>query len=119
MIDWILTQWANPWIAIGLYWLPLAFCGFGYVARTARNYVKDRADREKAEAAKKAGETGSKSWYIPTDTIGDLIGRAFVTIIPVGNLFAACFDVAPEVFGKFFEWIGRTFNQPLVPKRER
>jgi hypothetical protein len=111
MIDWVMNQVANPWIALGLYWLPLAFCVVGYIARTARNYVKDRAKREKAAAE-------GKDNYYPTDTIGDLIGRGFVTILPVGNLFAALFDVAPELFGKFFEWVARVFSQPLVPSRK-
>lgn len=104
MIDWVLGLWANKWIAFGLYWLPLAFCSFGYVTRTARNFAKDRAARVKP------GST-----YYPTDTIGTLIGRALVSIVPLANVCAAAFDLAPEVFGRFFDWIGRVFNQPLVP----
>lgn len=103
MIDWILGLWANQWIAFGLYWMPLAFCTVGYTLRTARNFAKDRRDRV----------TGS--FYHPTDKIGTLIGRGLVTAMPVGNVFAAAFDLAPEVFGRFFRWIDRLFDQPLVP----
>ncbi len=47
--------------------------------------------------------------YRPTDTVGTLIGRAFVSFLPVANLWAAMFDLAPDVFE-------RVFNQPLVPE---
>lgn len=104
MIDWVLNLWANKWIAFGLYWLPVAFCAFGYVLRTARNFRKDRAKRVKIGA-----------YYSPTDTVGTLIGRGLLTVIPLANVCAAVFDLAPEVFGKFFEWLGKVFNQPLVP----
>lgn len=35
------------------------------------------------------------------------------------NLLAACFDLAPKMLGRFFEWIGRVFDQPLVPRRKK
>lgn len=104
MIDWVLGLWANKWIAFGLYWVPLAFCAVGYILRTGRNFKKDRAARVKPGGI-----------YYPTDTLGTLIGRGLVTVIPVANFGAAVFDLAPEVFGRFFDWIGRVFNQPLVP----
>lgn len=104
MIDWVLGLWANKWIALGLYWLPLAFCSVGYIARTARNYARDRRERVKPGG-----------YYHPTDTLGTLIGRGVVTVMPLTNVCAAVFDLAPEVFGRFFDWIGRVFNQPLVP----
>lgn len=104
MIDWTLSIWANQWIAFGLYWAPLAFCAVGYFARTMRNFTKDRSERIKPGG-----------YYVPTDTLGTLIGRAVVTLLPVGNLLAAVFDLAPEVFGRFFKWISRVFNHPLVP----
>lgn len=104
MIDWVLNLWANKWIAFGLYWLPLAFCAFGYTLRTGRNFQKDRAKRV---------ELGGV--YYPTDTIGTLIGRGLLTVIPLANVCAAVFDLAPEVFRKFFEWLERVFSQPLVP----
>lgn len=107
MIDWVLGLWANKWIAFGLYWLPLAFCTFGYMTRTLRNFTNDRAERRKLGG-----------YYHPSDTIGTLIGRGLVSVVPVANIFASVFDLAPEVFGRFFKWIGRVFNQPLVPDSE-
>lgn len=104
MIDYVLGLWANKWIALGLYWLPLAFCAYGYLVRTAHNFAKDRRTRVTPGA-----------YYSPTDTLGTLIGRGFVTIIPLANVCAAVFDLAPEVFGRFFDWISRVFNVPLVP----
>lgn len=95
------------WLGLLLYWLPLAVCLIGYVVRTWRNYQKDITAR------------ATDSIYIPTDTIGTLIGRGLVTILPVTNLLAACFDLAPKMLGRFFEWIGRVFDQPLVPRRKK
>lgn len=92
------------WLGLLLYWLPLAVCLIGYVVRTWRNYQKDIESR------------ASDSIYHPTDTIGTLIGRGVLTILPVGNLLAATFDVAPMLLGRFFSWIGRVFDQPLVPR---
>lgn len=104
MIDYVLGLWANKWIAFGLYWLPLAFCAFGYTMRTARNFAKDRRNRV----------TPGRTYY-PTDTLGTLIGRGVVAIVPLANVCAAVFDLAPEVFGNFFKWIGCVFDIPLVP----
>lgn len=112
MIEWAKEQAANPWIAIGLYWLPLAFCAVFYFLRTCKNYVKDRKKRSEAER-------DTTKHYVPTDTLGDILGRALITIVPVANIVAGVFDLAPDVFEAFFKWLGRTFNQPLVPKRNK
>lgn len=96
------------WTAIVVYWLPLSFCAAGYTVRTWRRFSADRRRRD----------TDGRNYY-PTDTIGSLIGRAFVTVLPIGNAWAALFDLAPELFREFFEWVSKVFNQPLVPKRER
>jgi hypothetical protein len=111
MIDYVLGLWANKWLAFGLYWLPLAFCAVGYVVRTARGIVDERELRAAAEL------DPDRKFYIPQTTIGTLIGRGIVSVIPIANFCAAAFDLAPEFFGSFFRWVGRVFDQPLVPKR--
>jgi hypothetical protein len=104
MKQWFLEIYANAWLAGLLYWLPMAFCAFGYLVRTARNFAKDRRARVQVGG-----------YYHPTDTVGSLLGRAVMTILPIGNLFAAIFDVAPDLLGRFFKWLHRVFDQPLVP----
>jgi hypothetical protein len=94
-----------------LYWVPTAFCAFGYLIKTAENTRKDIVNRDRLEREKASDK------YVPTDTIGSIIGRGIVSIMPVANLFAAVFDVAPTVFGRFFAMVGRVFNQPIVPPR--
>ena len=106
MIDWILDFRFNTPLAVLLYWLPLAICVVGYTLRTARDYRKDSADRD------------SEKYYFPTLTLGTIIGRAIVSLIPVANLWAASFDVGYDMLRGFFSWIGRLFDQPLVPKRK-
>lgn len=108
MIDTILNyvytfQW-NGWLAIGLYWLPLSFCAYGYSVRTFRRYVADRKLRETPGAH-----------YHPKETLGTLIGRALVTVLPIANLWASAFDLAPKIFSHFFETLAKIFDQPLVP----
>lgn len=110
MFDYLMQQRFNGFLAIWLYWLPLALCAFGYTLRTGRNYRKDVQTRDDtANAAAK--------YYTPTDTIGTLIGRAVVTVLPIANTWAAAFDIGPMLFGKLFNWLGRVFDQPLVPKK--
>lgn len=96
---------ANFWLAFGLYWMPLALCLYGYTVRTYRDYRKDLAARE-------------KDYYFPELTVGLIVGRLVLAVVPVGNLFAAVFNVAPEVFGDFFRWLGKALDIPLVPKRK-
>jgi hypothetical protein len=103
MINYVLGLWANKWLAFVLYYIPMVLCAWGYFWRTYRNVQKDKKARE------------TPSGYVPTDTIGSLIGRAILIILPVGNLLAGIFDVGPEVFGAFFNWLGEVFSQPLVP----
>lgn len=110
-IEYIYTNLTTPpsdgILVLLLYWLPLVFCVFGYFMRTWRNYQKDVARRD---------DPNPSGWgYVPTDTLGTLIGRALITILPFGNVCAAIFDLGPYVFGKFFWWIGELFSQPLVP----
>lgn len=106
--SWMAAFNFTSWMGFGLYWLPLSICVYGYTTRTWLNYQKDVAAREKAEHD-----------YRPTDTIGTLIGRGLAATIPVVNLWAACFDVAPRLFASMFKWFGRVFDQPLVPKRKK
>lgn len=102
--DFAIKVWSDTMLAILLYWLPLVVCTVGYLARTARNFIKDRALRETVGGG-----------YYPTDTVGSLIGRAIVTLLPVANLWAAMFDLSPEIFSRCFKWLRMVFNQPLVP----
>lgn len=72
--------------------------------RTYHNFQKDKAKREEPGA-----------YYSPTDKLGTLIGRGLVSIIPVANLCAAVFDVAPEAFARLFIKLEQIFDIPLVP----
>lgn len=92
-MQWItehLPAW-NSWIALLLYWLPLALCAYGYTVRSALKVRKDCAVREKAA-------TQEHGLYLPSITLGTLVGYAATTVVPVANLFAAIFDVAPAMF---------------------
>lgn len=98
-------EWNSP-LAVLLYWMPLLMCSIGYFIRTYQNYQKDISARD------------LQTLYFPTDTVGSLIGRGLVTVLPIGNLLAAIFDVGPQLFRRFFGWIAKVFDQPLVPRRK-
>lgn len=106
MLSNITTMWG-----ILLYWVPFAFCAFGYTVRTLGDISDDVKSRE-------AAELNTNLVYHPSVRIGTLIGRGIVTCLPVSNLYASLFDVGPKIFGNFFRFLGRVFDQPLVPKRK-
>jgi hypothetical protein len=105
-----LPAW-NGWIALLLYWLPLALCAYGFTVRSVLKFRNDRGRRDEQESEE-------HGFYMPTLTLGTLIGYAVTTVVPIANLFAAIFDVAPKVFADFWEWCDRALNIPLVPKRK-
>ena len=116
-MDWIQNHtpaW-NGLIALLLFWLPLLLCLYGYAIRSFRAFANDRAARATAELP----ASQSNGYYLPSITIGTLVGRVLISVVPIVNLFAAIFDVAPEVFGDFFRWCGKAFDIPLVPKRAK
>jgi len=108
-----------------LYWLPMGVCSIGYLVRTWNNYHHDIAKRTaylQYKARQKDIPLAEQKWgkddvsyYRPTDTIGALIGRGIMSIVPVCNLLAAVCDVAPSMLKGIFQTIGRIFDQPLVP----
>jgi hypothetical protein len=112
VIDWVLNFRFNSLIGILMYWMPATFCVVFYTLRSANEFQHDFKARDKVEKG-----TQRESYY-PTITIGSLIGRGIASLIPVVNIWCALFDLAPQVFSHFFKWIGRVFDQPLVPKRQ-
>lgn len=119
-MDWIMKFEWNGLLGILLYWVPMLFCAVFYSVRTAEAYMADRAARDK-DAEMRAKEVEHAPWtshyhYHPRETLGNVLGRALVSITPVANIWAALFDLSPKVFSTFFAVIGRIFDQPLVPK---
>jgi hypothetical protein len=106
-----LPEW-NSWIALLLYWLPMAMCAYGYTVRSILKVKRDLEWRRDAEAE-------GKKFYYPTITVGSLIGYAMMTVTPIANLFAAIFDVSPKLFKAFFNWCGRVLDMPLVPAKKK
>jgi hypothetical protein len=112
---WVTNFDFTSWMGFMLYWLPASVCAYGYTIRSWVNYQRDITDRADAEINT---ESPCRRVYYPSETIGTLIGRGLATVMPLVNLWAASFDVAPKLFGSMFKIIGRVFDQPLVPKRK-
>lgn len=104
MADYILSLRFNTMLALWLYWSPMACCLILYFARSIRLYHRDLAER--------ARET---NYYEPSLTVGWILGKLLIAIIPAVNIFAVIFDVGPD----FFDWLSSVFNIPLVPKRHK
>ena len=102
----------NGWIALILYWIPLALCAIGYSVRAARRYNKDRVARSKADADPKA-------YYYPELKLGDLIGYVLIIVCPLVNLLAVIFDVGAPMIREFFGWLGSMFDIPVVPSHKK
>lgn len=118
--QWFLNYWMTGWLGVLLYWLPLLVCVVGYTIRTSENYQKDIEQRAKYLRywdLKNQKEVDERPivFYTPTDTIGTLIGRAIVSLVPFANAWAAIFDVSPKLFNRLISFIEKVFNQPLVP----
>jgi Ca2+/H+ antiporter len=114
MIDWIkdvAAWWTTGLLGMLLYWLPLAFCLVGYTLRCWQDVRHDLQKRQEAEEKQKL------AYYQPSITVGTILGRAVVSVVPVANITAGVFDLAPRLFGDFFNWLGRVFDFPLVGKR--
>lgn len=108
----LMTFSFTSYMGMLLYWLPLLICSYGYILRTWVNYQDDIKQREKS-----GREDGV--YYFPTDTVGTVLGRTVISIIPVLNLCACVFDVAPGLFSSFFRYISNMFDKPLVPPNKK
>lgn len=78
-MNWIIEQlpcW-NSWIAVLLYWLPLALCTYGYTLRSVHKFRKDRAARADAEA--------KDGFYIPSVSVGTLVGYSTLAVVPIAT----------------------------------
>jgi hypothetical protein len=137
----------GAWVALLFYFVPLVSCHVFYVVRTVRNWLDDRRRREASRGRhaqvvalwkwrdRQADEARNsetyEAWlaanpmpqvtgdvYYPTDTVGTVLGRMLVSWVPIVNLWVTVFEVIPQVFGKFFDWISSALSQPLVPDND-
>lgn len=86
--------------------LPAVLCLVGYFFRTIRKVKEDKARRE---------EYGE--WYVPEETIGTILGRIIISLIPTANIFALVLDLFQEAFEKIVPFIKRFINIPLIRKK--
>lgn len=116
---WILTFDFTSLMGFLLYWVPLAVCAYGYTVETFKNYQIDLSRRTQYEGylMQKELTTAYVPHYYPTDTIGTIILRIIVSIIPVMNLWTSLFQVLPSLLSSFFKVIEKILDRPLVPKR--
>lgn len=108
MFEWLINIvnaiLASPTQIFFLYWLPLIICAIGYTQKTFKQ-IKEDADRR----------SKSPKVYFPTVTVGTILGRTFLTLCPIVNLWNATWSHAFRIVAEVIGWLEKVFNQPLVP----
>lgn len=102
----------NSMMGIYLYWAPTLYCLVFYFIRTVVNFREDKERHDKYLADPR------NNWYAPSETVGTILGRLLTSVTPVMNIWAALFDLTPEVFKRFFKYFGNLLDIPLVPKKK-
>lgn len=104
MIDFITSFEFTSFLALLVYWTPLAICLAVYLLRTVHLYHNDL-------------EKCQQKYYAPELTVGLIIWMIFLSVTPLVNVFALVFDCAGSVFRLIID----AFEIPLVrhqPKDE-
>jgi hypothetical protein len=88
--------------ALWLYYVPAAICLVVYSIRTTREYRVDY-------------KNSLKDNYYPKLTVGVILRRILAALLPTFNIFAVVFNCS----GSIFDFIGKVFDMPLIPKRKK
>ena len=75
MIDFLFNSWAGFLI----YWVPTILCILKYTFKTVEDYRKDLVHMRKLKL-------GEIDYCLPADTLGNIISRILVSVIPVVNI---------------------------------
>lgn len=94
---------------IWLYWLPLIGAATIYFFRTVIEIRRDLANKREV-----FDTTSERTHYYPTVTVGTIVGRILLTVIPVVNLVVFVFDCAPALTKRFFSTISEILDMPIV-----
>lgn len=110
MFEYVKNLYATPYIAIGLYWLPMVASLIRGIYVISSKYVQDRIQYKKAV---------EKNKYFDSElTIGFIFWKMIVSIIPIVNIWVAVFSFLPGLVEKIFRTFGRFFSIKLVPSHE-
>lgn len=89
-----------------LYWVPVVICFIGYLHLTILDFNKEIIKRDEARMG--------RSYFTPTLTVGVVLGRGILVIIPVVNLFLVVFKFVPYYASGFVSRLGKIFSSPFV-----
>lgn len=90
----------TSFLALAVYWIPLAICLVVYFFRAVGAYKIDL-------------ERCTKKHYTPTLTIGWIVARIIGSTLPVVNLFCLTFDCLASMF----KWLENFLDIPFVRKQ--
>lgn len=106
-VEAVARWWMTGALGLLLYWLPLVWCLLGYTQRTANDVSRDVVERDL-----------KPKFYYPRITVGTVVGRLLVSVVPVANLVALVCDLGPKALMRTIDWFGRVLDFPLVPVRK-
>ncbi len=95
----------NTWMSIGLYWLPMALALVYSVWSFIEEYACDMKNR-------------NDKYYTPSLTVGTILGRLVLSVLPYFNIPYAVFRAFPKLFESMATIIEGICNIPLVPPKK-
>ena len=105
MIDWLVNIVTNvsfnSTMAICLYWVPMIICLVGYLFDFVKDYQTDAKNYQ-------------ESYYDPKLTIGSILGRLIVSVMPVLNLGMALFKHMGNIIKKILLVCEKALNIPII-----
>lgn len=87
-----------------LYVVPTVLCVIGYSIRTAKDVIHDLKNK-------------NETYYYPKTTVGTIIGRFGLSVIPVINIFVFFMDLAYDWVDKAARLTDRVLNTPVVRRK--
>lgn len=106
ILDFFVGLYQTPWgfWTILLYWIPVLICLVGYLFEFVRDYKADVI-------------ASTETRYDPKLTVGSLLGRLVVSIIPLCNLGLAIFKHAGKIIKNVIQAFADWLDIPFVRHR--
>ena len=121
-----ITTWFTTYLN-WFYYVPLAFCAIGvplrFITVGRQDVVAPRARTE--WVAPEPDPANPNAWrpnntrpsYYPKLTVGYMVGRVILSVIPVANLWYAAFHILPFLLTDFLATLEKWFDKPLFPDK--
>jgi hypothetical protein len=110
MIEHITHLWLNPYIAVGLYWIPLIASLIRGGHKVITQYFSELKQYKIA--------LDTNKYFTPRLSIGTIVGDILIAVIPVVNIFVTIFSFLPGLISRTFNVLDTLLSIKLVPSHE-